>query len=397
MTTQSTRTTVQAGLAWLQSPNSRWLTVPVAVFLFTRLLVIMIAVLADTTLPATFDDSVYDPADTWKYQGFESLWLRWDTQWYVEIVENGYWFRPGNLSPVSWFPVYPMLMRFLTPLVGNPLWAGLVISHVCFLLALIVLYRLVYEMTGRDSIARRSVVYIAIFPTALFFSAVYTESIFLLLSLLVAYYARKQRWVLASLAGAIGAATRVPGFLLAVMLGLEWLRVHGWAWRSLLRDWRSALVIALAPSGLIAYFGYLWFRFGDPLIFLDSTRANAQRMNGPIAAFQREVPRFFDGVLPYAYNFPFDVAVFFFVLVASVIIARRFGLGWGVYCFASIMLAAWSGSLRSMARYAVVLFPVFILLAHWGENRLTDRVYRSLSILGLSVYTVLYIKWFFAG
>jgi len=171
---------INTWLHWLRQPAQRWLVTPVAVFLFTRLFIVCIALLTTTNLPDNLGEDVYQD-DPWMYEGFPGLWMRWDTQWYVEIAQDGYWYNPGSLSPVSWFPVYPILMRTFSPVFGNPLVAGLVISNLAFLLALIFLYRLVVEDTHNHKLAARTLFYIAAFPTALFFSAVYTESIFLLL------------------------------------------------------------------------------------------------------------------------------------------------------------------------------------------------------------------------
>ncbi|MEO0597264.1 MAG: hypothetical protein AAF126_14235, partial [Chloroflexota bacterium] len=98
--------------------------------------------------------------------------------------------------------------------------------------ALIFLYRLTaFEFD--DETAGRTVFYIAAFPTAFFFSAVYTESTFLLFSVGAFYFARKGEWGWASVMGMLCAGSRIVGVIRFGVIGLEWLRLHGWTFSTM--------------------------------------------------------------------------------------------------------------------------------------------------------------------
>ena len=180
-----------------------WLLQPLLAFGWSRLLIFCVGIIGATFLETEPGHWVADPNSP-----FLSLWAKWDSQWYIQIAREGYWFQPLRQSNVAFFPLYPMLTRLAAPLFGNNLvLSGIILSNLAFLLGLIVLYRLAHlllsEQTSLDesslqAASRRTVFYTAFFPTAFFFSAVYTESLFLLLSVATAYFARQRHWFLAA-------------------------------------------------------------------------------------------------------------------------------------------------------------------------------------------------------
>jgi hypothetical protein len=148
----------------------------------------------------------------------------WDSGWYFDIARRGYYWTPSGQSSIAFFPLYPMLMRALAwPFGGGDraLWlAGMVLSSACLLLGLVVLHRLTRTTFGDRETARRTVLYVAIFPFAYFFTQVYTESLFLLTTVSAVAAATASRWGWAGLFGALAALTRPNGVLIAVPLGL---------------------------------------------------------------------------------------------------------------------------------------------------------------------------------
>ncbi|HEX6207853.1 MAG TPA: mannosyltransferase family protein, partial [Actinomycetota bacterium] len=128
---------------------------------------------------------------------------RFDALWFLRVADQGYFDGDGS---AVFFPGYPLLIRGVSFLLGDrPLAAGLLVSNLAFAGALVVLYFLTSAEWGQR-VARRSVLYLAIFPTAFFFLAPYSESPFLLFALLAFWGARRGRWAVAGLAGAAAAA-----------------------------------------------------------------------------------------------------------------------------------------------------------------------------------------------
>lgn len=196
----------------------------------------------------------------------------WDGLWYTLIAEQGYDGAPGGfegapLAYPAFFPLFPWLMRLGSDLFGVATeTAGWVIANAGFLAALVVLYRLVALDFDR-TVARRTVVALAVFPTSFFFSAVYTESLFLLLAVGALYAARRGVWFTAGALGLLAALTRSQGvFLLLPFAVLLWQQ-FGPALRSP-RRWAAVL-----PTLLFAALPVL-----GPIIFglhLERTDVNA--------------------------------------------------------------------------------------------------------------------------
>jgi len=107
------------------------------------------------------------------------VWARWDSGWFLRIAQDGY----ATESSAAFFPLYPTLAGGLgRVLLGHYVLAGVVVSLAAAFGAFVLLHRLAEDRLGAEG-ARRTVLYLALFPTALFLQAVYSESLFLVLAL----------------------------------------------------------------------------------------------------------------------------------------------------------------------------------------------------------------------
>ena len=141
-----------------------------------------------------------------------TAWERFDGLWFLRIATKGYVSGDGS---AAFFPMYPLAIRAVSFLVGgHPLAASLIVSNLAFLGALIVLYFLTSSELSKSA-ARKAVLYLSVFPTSFFFLAPYSESLFLLLSVGSFWAARRRKWPLAGALGALAAATRSLGILIA--------------------------------------------------------------------------------------------------------------------------------------------------------------------------------------
>ena len=147
---------------------------------------------------------------------------RQDAVWYLRLADEGW---STDDASAAFFPLYPLTVRAVALIFpdswpGDELLAALLVSNLAFLGALLALFALTAEAFG-DRVARRAIVVAAIFPTAFFFLAPYTESLFLLLSILAFREARHDRWGRVAVFGALAALTRSVGILLVPALMLE--------------------------------------------------------------------------------------------------------------------------------------------------------------------------------
>src|SRR4028119_487206 len=213
--------------------------------------------------------------------GRMGLWSHWDGEHYVALAAGGYLQPPEYVSP-AFFPLYPLLMRSFAELFGGPVtWGALsvwgpLISLAALPLALFCVCGIAEEHWD-SGVARGAVLALALFPTAFFLNAAYTESLFLALSAGALGAGGVGGTLLrACMLAGLATATRNVGVFLLVPLALEWFRN-----RDVYR-WRG-LYLALAPSGLPAHLVYLWARFGDPLLFYTDQQKWGREPAGPVA------------------------------------------------------------------------------------------------------------------
>ena len=180
----------------------------------------------------------------------------WDGLWYSQIADLGYGSFP-NANPAYW-PLYPWLMEGGARLTGLPLEViGWVLSNVFFVVALGFVYALV-RLDFPEQIARITLWVLALFPMALFFSAVYTESLFLMLAAGALYFARTRAWALAGILGLLAALSRSNGVMLLLPFAVLFIQQYGWSPRRWLTTGLASAAFAILPIlGPVLFYVYL--------------------------------------------------------------------------------------------------------------------------------------------
>ncbi len=334
-------------------------------------------------------------------QRFAEGFAAWDSGWYFDIAQRGYYWSAAGQSSLAFFPLYPLLMRALAwPFGGSDraLWlAGIALSYACLVIALAVLHRFAEQRLGGREPARRTVLYLAVFPFAYFFTQVYTESLFLLTSVSAVAAAFASRWSWAGVFGALAALTRPNGILVAVPLALAALADRPRAAELV----RRAVSLSLVPLGFASFCAFAYSLSGDPLGWL---RAQAQWGYSVGNRPWVELMRLLDGLERqglYGYFFSDPLAPYYFVhgVVALLLVAlapsvfRRLGLALGAYVAVSLYVPLSGNALEGIGRYAATLFPVYMLL---GGLVRSPRVHEALVVSGallLSLFSALFATW----
>jgi hypothetical protein len=380
---------------------ARWVWLPLLLFTITRLGIAVIAYLAVPLIADAPSPPLYHLRPPGNVL-IDALGSRWDTGFYVSIAEEGYKFEGVPLPSVAFFPLLPLLMRAVTPLVGDTLAAGIVVSNVALLLAMMLFYRLVAE-SWDEQVADRAVWYLLIFPTAFFGAAIYTESLFLLAVIGAFYFARRRYWELSALLGIAAGMTRLMGLIVVPMLLLEWLR----QWRSMEGEERPfffSFFIAFTPLiGLGAFMLYLQSVFGDPLAFVHGAEAWGRVPQSPVVTvaglLQRPAEGWGTAVLAghlHVDNWIDFCMVLLFLVLGSVLLVKK---RWSEAAFVLLgtLIPFSSGLLMSQRRYVWVLFPAFILLAQWGKRPWLDKTITALFLLGLGLFIALFVNGYWVG
>ncbi len=297
-------------------------------------------------------------------------------------------------TELAFFPLYPLLIWIVGRLVGNHLVAGLLISNAAFFFGLLYLYKLVEHEYDR-SVAQRAIFYVSIFPTAIFFSAVYTESLFLLLTVASFYYMRAHRWWMAGAIGLLAALTRVEGVLLVVPFLIEWYSQY----KPKLQAHIGQLIPGgLIPLGLFIYMAYLWVLVGDPLYFshvqIHWDRHFAPPWVSVISAFHKIATAGSGQTIADQ-----TIELTFTVLMIGVLIGgwKQLRPSYIAYMALSILIPMSTSSLMSMPRFALVLFPMFAILARDGEKPTVNNIIVASFLPLLGLFTVLFADWYWVA
>jgi Mannosyltransferase (PIG-V) len=340
----------------------------VAFAVIVRLLSVGIAFTANVTFP------LYQPEQfTVSQQGGHTFWntfARYDSGWYYGIARNGYQYVQGGRSNLAFFPLYPILMRHVGRLFGTRAFdyylGGIIISWLAFVMAMLVLHRLA-SLDLSPPEADRAVAFAAIFPFAFFHGVVYTESLFLLLTLATFYGFRTRRWALGGIAGALATATRPNGVLM--WPALAWI-----AWRESRGDraqqWRAGIAWVLVPAGLITFAAYVYTISGSWLEWYATLKRWGYEPGTNDFSVYGGLVR---AILTRPYAFlateraaPYDLlnaGAAAIALVAVPFVWRRLGGAYALLMIANLYVPLSSGQLEGIGRYCTVLFPMFLWLA----------------------------------
>jgi hypothetical protein len=351
-----------------------------------------------------------DPTVTRDLGYVTDVWARWDSVWFLRIAEHGYGAVEG--AAAAFYPLYPALVGLVGRIVlGHYVLAGIVVSLAASLAAFLLFHDLAETKLGAEG-ARRAVLYLAVFPMTLFLQAVYSEAVFLLLTVGAFVLAERRRFTPAGLVTGLALLTRPAAFALLPALALI-------AWRSPERG-RALASLTTAPLLFCAYPLFLWADRGDPFAFARAEDVWTRHVSyaGPLGglwdglrAGWAGVRQLVSGSHTTAYwsavdgTDPMRVAVVnlealgFLVLflILTVVAWRRFGAPYGLFAALSLAIPLSVPSERwpllSLPRFGLVVFPFFLALAALGGRPRAHVAILSISSILLGVTIVQWSLW----
>lgn len=374
------------------------------VFILSRLVILLISALAIIFFPQS---GQLASTNCFANPGTCLLaWYHYDVVAYTGIAFHGYTYLPDT----AFFPFWPLLEHFGGLLLGgffpdSYYFAGLLLSNICFYFVLVLFYMLI-AADFEESTARRALLYLAFSPYALFFFAGYTESLFLLLTLVLFLVLRRGKpldWWLAGLFGLLASATRSTGIILAIPFLVLYIR-HFWlpgerASHSWWQRINALLPIALIPLGIVAYMIFLYVTKGNPLLFVsqEATFGWHRQLSLPWAGIFSDIGLLFS-IHGASAGYIQNVLDLVFTLIPLVVLAigwKRLPLHYALFALGVALFAlAFPKSiepLTSQPRYMLILFPVTALLALWGKRERFHQVVLAFSLSLLALNIVLFI------
>jgi Gpi18-like mannosyltransferase len=329
--------------------------------------------------------------------------LRWDSEWYKIIASEGYSYNgdPALTQTVVFYPLYPTLSRLVSEILGiHVIDAMLLVSNAAALAAVLLLFKLVRERFD-DRTALATVAMISFFPTSIFLSAGYTESLALLLMVSFFLAIARERFLAAAVLAGLAVATRSAGVVLFPVLLWELWRCRG-PRRFLIEAGPLSIV---ATSGLWLYIIYLGIAFHHPMAFADGQTAFHENttMSARILSALTLQPF---GRINLTDMSPAGLDQWFTLIFIALILCSRFaGVSQGMTLFAAMLLAlpyltlcGGPAGFTSMARFNIVSFPLFVVMALL-TNRWRWAASGIIGIFGglLLIYTALFAQWQWIG
>lgn len=342
------------------------------------------------SFPADLSNKVLEK--TW----WESL-ARWDAGYYIDIVLNGYHYLPdGKTHNIAFFPLYPLLIRIVDDITKlSPLMSGIIISNACFLVALLLLHRYT-EKYHPDSNPDLTAMLMAFFPFGVFFSSVYTESLFLCLCLFSFFMFREGKTMLSAIGLFLMTATRLAGLFVVPALGLSYLftRVIPFPKKKSPLKGRELLNLVVwglvAISGFVCFAAYQQISFGHWDAFIRVQIAWKDRV-GNFSSLLSEMH-------PDLYNV-MNIVPAGILLGASILFLflknYRIYSVWGLL---AVLIPLSTGTFMSMGRYSMVFFPLAI---YGGCLLKKTAILRDIALMTSSsllvVLSTLFAKYYFIG
>lgn len=326
-------------------------------------------------------------------ESFLQFWKSADAYHYLCIAEDWY-LSEGSIDRVVqlvFLPGYPIAVRIVYTVVRNFILSGMLVSILSFCGALCVFYRLLL-LDYNEETSLRAVILLCLMPGAFFFVTPMSESLFLLLSVSCLYAARKQKWLLAGLFGALASFTRSLGLLLFAPLFMEMLTelLHGEK-----KGWRGLAALVMIPLGFGAYCLINYLVAGDPFQFMIYQREH----------WFQELGLFFNTPayqLRYALGANRDtllglwlpnLVVVYAVLVILILGVKKLRASYTLWAIAYYVVSVGATWLLSAPRYMAVLLTLPMALACLGEKKWARiTIYELLSACELYYLTMFVLR-----
>lgn len=306
-------------------------------------------------------------------------WAGFDGVHYVGIAMQGY-----HEFDQAFFPLYPQLIRFVEIFVKDYVLSGLLIANAAFIGAIYIIYRYVTEFWGEQR-ARWIIFFILAYPTAFYFSAVYSESLFLLYTVASLYSLHKRRFMLAGILAILASLTRLQGVLLIIPI---FFSLYPFA-----KPLKKHIVVLTTPLlGLALYMSFLYKTTGDALYFLTSQASFGAQRSAELILLPQVYYRYLKIFLTADYSFQYAVALMEVIFVTGSLAAavyvgykayvkkEAYIFGLVIYSAAHLILPTLTGSFSSLPRYSLFAVTNFIVLSSLSSQA---------RMIALSIFIVL--------
>jgi hypothetical protein len=346
---------------------------------YVRILVWLLATRFIVAMMAGFSSMVLEPGHNMGNPS--NLWdafMRWDTGWFMSVVNEGYFFRPGRSSNIPFMPMFPALVWvFSLGRLLNPHVVGVLISNAALFYGCVSIWRITHRRWNSADTADLAVILVLVSPVSFFLSIFYSEGLFLCAVAACLDEAERERWAYAGLWGLAAALTRNAGFLLVLPLLVYFLV----PW-SKPRQWRNLAWLFLPVLGSALFTLYLWAKFGDPQIYTKAQLFWNRQLAWPWFAFQ---DGYHNNFISFFYRIYFRGAALLAVGMLALAAALRVRLAWVPLMIVWPLLYTSTTLLDSLPRYLTTVVPYYPIaaaaLARWPILRYPVLLWSAMMLM----------------
>jgi Gpi18-like mannosyltransferase len=363
------------------------LKIAILIALIAKLAVFSIGYTSAYTTAIANGDSTNPP------QLLVNQFTKWDGPHYMYIAQNGYTNQGDAANFIVFFPLYPFIARLITFDFTYINLSGLIISNISSLIAVIYLFKLA-KLDYSDSVTKKTVLFLSVFPTAYFLSAVFTESLFLALAIASLYYARNAKWAYTGVLCLLASLTRISGLLLLPVLIMEYLHQKEWKIKAI--DPRL-IWTSLPAIGFLIYLLINYQVTGNFFTFIEIERTHWSETLNPINGLLGAVGWSTNGAFPDSLIIGYAQIIFaafgLTIVIAGFIATCKHKLrpSYAVYMLLIWMLAVSTSFWISIPRYVLSMFPMFMLFALLSRKKAVTIMLSVVSFVALAFFT-----WLFA-
>lgn len=327
---------------------------------------------------------------------FLAPWYRWDTTHYLELADFGYDFDSIN---TVWPPLYPFLIKLFSFIVKPSLLAAVLVSNLFTIISFVLLY-LYTESLFSTHVARKTLCFLAIFPTSFYLIAGYTESLFLACSLAVFIFLRKKQWLLAGLMSTLATLVRNQGILFVFPILFELYR-HFF----INKEYRLFLIhsfsLFYAPFVYGLFSLYVRFGLNENWPWVTLSKEWGQHFGYPWEGIMGNLTALLGRTI--YFDTSFAVIKILSIVLTGVFIYFLFRIhhkiptSLSIYSWATLFLILGKVDNQSIMvstiRYLLALFPVFISQALFIKNIRVVQIIFLLSMTAAIILVVLFYWW----
>lgn len=366
----------------------------------------------------------FQPSFTFiKYFGHRLPYFLWvfgnfDGVHYINIAKNGY-----SVFEYPFFPLYPIFIWTIKSvfemfsLYYPSVVLALLVSHVVFFIALIVVYKILI-LDKMKNIITLVIALILFFPTSVFYGAAYNDSLFFLLATMTIYFARRKSWAYSCILAALATLARLNGLGLVFFILLEYLTssqntINSWRLKKIIKalplnmSFKNILsskifLLILIPSSFIGYLTYIQNSYGNWAVLFSSMQVwNQQHITFPLQVFWRYLKIIF---LLHSFDFVYFVALLELLFVIFYIFVifysyKKIRLSYWVFIVVSILIPSLTGTFQGMPRYGLHIYPLFLAVALLlrEKNLKFKLIYFAISILLMFIFTGFFTRGYFVA